>query len=142
MKIFILFSIIIFMSCTNSANIENYKNEILLAEKAFADMAREQGIQNAFLAFAADSAVLSRNNKILKGRNDFIAYFSNPIWQNARLEWAPDFIDVAASGDLAYSYGSYSFSATDSNGTTTTSSGIFHTVWKRQKDGSWKFVWD
>jgi ketosteroid isomerase-like protein len=20
--------------------------------------------------------------------------------------------------------------------------GIFHTVWKKQKDGSWKYVWD
>ena len=142
MKIFILFSIIIFISCTGSENIESYKKEILQTEQAFADMAREQGIQNAFLAFAADSAVLSRNNKILKGRDEFIKYFSNPVWQNADLQWEPDFIDVAASGDLAYTYGSYSFSVSDSSGKTTTSHGIFHTVWKRQKDGSWKFVWD
>jgi ketosteroid isomerase-like protein len=142
MKIFILFSIIILISCIDSENIEKYKNEVLQTEQAFADMAGEQGIKKAFFAFAADSAVLSRNNKILKGQDDFTEYFSNPVWQNARLEWKPDFIDVAASGDLAYSYGSYSFSATDSAGKTTTSRGIFHTVWKRQKDGSWKFVWD
>lgn len=36
----------------------------------------------------------------------------------------------------------YTYSVTDSTGETKSSSGIFHTVWKRQADGTWKFVWD
>ena len=53
-----------------------------------------------------------------------------------------DYIDVAASGDLAYSYGDYQFSALNENNEPVEASGIFHTVWKRQSDGSWKYVWD
>jgi ketosteroid isomerase-like protein len=49
---------------------------------------------------------------------------------------------VSACGDLGYTWGSYTFTATDSLGATHRSEGIFHTVWKRQPDGSWKFVWD
>ena len=58
------------------------------------------------------------------------------------LSWKPDFVDVSASGDLGYTYGHFTYSYTDSTGTIMESSGVFHTVWKRQADGSWLFVWD
>jgi ketosteroid isomerase-like protein len=58
------------------------------------------------------------------------------------LKWTPDFIDVAASCDLGYTYGKYTFAVTDSTGKVNESRGYFHTVWKKQKDGNWRFVWD
>jgi len=142
MKIAFCLFLVVFTACKDTKNIEDYKQEVIQTELAFAQMAKEQGVKEAFLAFAADSAVLSRGNKILKRQQDFIGYFSNPLWKNASLQWKPDFVDVSASGDLAYTYGSYTFSSQDSIGKISTSRGIFHTVWKRQQDGSWKFVWD
>jgi len=59
-----------------------------------------------------------------------------------QLEWAPDFVDVSSSGDLAYTYGKFTFSFKDSLGNKVENKGIFHTVWKRQSNGEWKFVWD
>jgi ketosteroid isomerase-like protein len=56
------------------------------------------------------------------------------------LTWSPDFIDVSASGDMAYTYGKYNYTTTDSLGNVSEIEGIFHTVWKRQADGNWKFV--
>jgi len=44
--------------------------------------------------------------------------------------------------DLEKEYGKYSYSIIDSTGTEISSNGIFHTVWKKQPDGSWKYVWD
>ena len=58
------------------------------------------------------------------------------------LKWKPDFVDVAASGDLGYTYGHYTYSYIDSTGKAAEDKGIFHTVWKRQPDGNWRFVWD
>jgi ketosteroid isomerase-like protein len=142
MKKNLLFLIFILLSCLDSNSIEKYKGEVLQRERAFAQMAKDEGIEKAFLYFAADSAVLNRNDKIYKGPDQFKKYFSNPIWKRARLQWQPDYIDVSKSGDLAYTYGRYTFSVTDSSGQETSSRGIFHTVWKRQEDGSWKFVWD
>ena len=142
MKIAVLFSVIILFYCSVTKNTADYKQEVMQTELAFARMAREQGIRKAFLTFAADSAVINRSDKILKRKNDFSNYFSKEVWNNAQLEWQPDFIEVSASGDLAYTYGSYTFSSKDSSGVISTSNGIFHTVWKRQNDGSWKFVWD
>ncbi|MFC2138829.1 YybH family protein, partial [Bacteroidota bacterium] len=59
-----------------------------------------------------------------------------------KLEWKPDYIDVSTSGDLGYTFGKFTFSAKDTTGKLIESEGIFHTVWKRQEDGSWKYVWD
>ena len=58
------------------------------------------------------------------------------------LSWSPDFIDVSSSGDLGYTYGKYVFTYSDSIGNLLEDTGIFHTVWKRQADGLWKFVCD
>ena len=62
--------------------------------------------------------------------------------QDEKLIWKPDFVDVSASGDLAYTYGAYTYSYKDSTGAIVEQGGIFHTVWKRQADGGWRFVWD
>jgi ketosteroid isomerase-like protein len=57
--------------------------------------------------------------------------------------WNPDTVIVAERGELVYTYGKYEHLEKDSVGNLKiSSSGIFHTIWKKQKDGSWKFVWD
>ena len=37
-----------------------------------------------------------------------------------------------------HSYGKYIWTSKDASGKEEISKGIFHTVWKKQKDGSWK----
>lgn len=122
---------------------EQYKMEIVAAEKAFAEMVKEKGIKEGFLFFAADSAAVRRGDELHKGKEALNTLYGNPSnLQGAVLKWTPDFVDVSASGDLGYTYGKYYYSGTDSFGKKVESTGIFHTVWKRQPDGSWKFVWD
>jgi len=137
----------IMFSCTmekETGNTDTWKQEILETEKAFAEMAREEGISNAFLAYAAEEAVLMRNNTLIIGKEEMKKVFerqSNTAGKTS-LTWAPDFVDVSSSGDLGYTYGKYQYSFTDSTGNVQLDSGIFHTVWKRQPDGKWRFVWD
>ncbi len=121
---------------------EQYEQEIFDTEKAFAQLAAEQGVKAAFLAYAADEAVLSRNNKIIKGKQAIADYFDQQTFQEVRLDWAPDFVSVAASGDLGYTFGKFTFSATDPTGKRIEADGIFHTVWRRQQNGEWRYVWD
>jgi ketosteroid isomerase-like protein len=94
------------------------------------------------LAFADDDAVLNRNNNLVKGKEAIKAYFENETLKDVTLDWKPDFIDVSIAGDISYTYGKYTFSGIDQNGEKISSEGNFHTIWKRQKDGSWKYVWD
>lgn len=104
-------------------------------------MAQLDGVQKAFVHFAADSAAVHRKGLILNGKEAIRKeYASFP--KDDKLEWSPDFADVSASGDLGYTYGKYTYTSVDSLGHVTKSDGIFHTVWKRQSDGKWRFVWD
>lgn len=141
----ILLLAVFFSSCLpdKSKEMEKWKKEIVDTEHAFAEMAKTGGIPKAFITFAADDAVLLRNNNLIKGKDALKASYEKRFpSQDASLTWAPDFVDVSLSGDLGYTYGKYVYSTTDSLGNTTSDEGIFHTVWKRQEDGTWKFVWD
>jgi ketosteroid isomerase-like protein len=138
----IFFLSFVFACSNGNKNVENCKQEILNVEKAFAEMASCKGVDSAFLFFAADDAVLNRNDKIIEGKAAIKSYFINQNLKYVKLNWKPDFVDVAASCDIAYTYGKYNFSATDSSGKQIEATGIFHTIWKRQKDGNWKFVYD
>ncbi len=140
---FIILVCLSFYSCNmkpNKISIEKWKQEILETEKSFAKMAREEGLQKAFMTYAAEDAVLMRNDDLVIGKNNIDLLYENQTSKG--LAWIPDFVDVAKSGDLGYTYGHYTFSYFDSSGKAIESKGIFHTVWKRQPDGIWRFVWD
>ncbi len=134
---------LIFYSCNmepDKQSIEKWKQEILDTEQKFAEMAKEEGIHNAFIAYASEDAVLMRNNTLILGKKEIDLHLKDQISKG--LSWKPDFVEVASSGDLGYTYGQYTYSDIDSEGKVMESTGVFHTVWKRQADGEWRFVWD
>ena len=120
--------------------VEIWKQEILETEQSFAKMVKEEGIHKAFITYAADDAVLMRNNDLVLGKTNISLLYENQTSKG--LVWVPDFVDVSLSGDLGYTYGRYTFSHTDPDGNVVDSKGVFHTVWKRQAEGKWLFVWD
>ena len=52
------------------------------------------------------------------------------------------FVEISKSGDLGYTYGEYIYSYQDSIGNQQKETGVFNTIWKLQKDGTWKYVKD
>ncbi|MCE1188738.1 MAG: nuclear transport factor 2 family protein [Ignavibacteria bacterium] len=124
--------------------LEKRKQEIRETEAEFCKMAAERGLAEAFAHFADTSATIkiSAGKDIIHGKEAIFKRYSHPLFQNSSLTWAPDFVDVSQSGDLGYSYGHYTFTNTDTTGKSDTSTGIFMTVWKRQNDHTWRFVWD
>ncbi|MCG9970950.1 YybH family protein [Christiangramia crocea] len=141
-----LILVILLTSCDSKekeTDIEKWKNEIMETEAAFAEMAHNEGIPKAFLYYAAEDVAVLRNDTLILGREALKKSYKNlQKNENVSLTWKPDFVDVSSSGDLGYTYGKYVYMMTDSLGNLNTSEGIFHTVWKRQPDGQWKFVWD
>jgi ketosteroid isomerase-like protein len=121
---------------------EQWKSEITNAEHQFAEMAKEKGIAAAFYEFADSNAVIKRGTQVIQGREAIKKYYDAQNLANVQLQWTPSFVDVAVSGDLGYTYGDFIYSEIDSTGKINETKGIFHTVWKKQKDGEWKYVWD
>ena len=145
--VFALAGLMLFSGCSHEPKEDRtaqWKQEIRETELAFSALSEKEGIAKAFLTYAAEDAVLMRNNLLIKGRDEIAKRFEeNPTDPKAvTLTWKPDFVDVSAAGDLGYTYGSFTLITTDSLGNKNQSNGIFHTVWKRQADGAWRFVWD
>jgi ketosteroid isomerase-like protein len=142
----LLLSCLICFSCSTTpakTDIEAIKKEIVKAEKDFETMAAEKGVAEAFSFFADSNAVIKRqNDSLIHGKEGIRNYYSNPNYKNAIAKWAPDFVDVSVNGDLAYTYGKYTWEFKDSAMKSSFYSGVFHTVWKKQGDGNWKYVWD
>ncbi|NER16122.1 YybH family protein [Spongiivirga citrea] len=132
------------IGCTdrNQNDLENWQAEIIKVEKDFNDMAQKDGLIKAFEFYAAKDGVIRRGKKVIKGKEAIANWYQKDVRPNETLTWKPTFVDVSESGDLAYTYGDYVFTSLDSLGNKKENKGIFHTVWKRQKDGNWRFVWD
>jgi len=122
---------------------ESLKKDIIKTEAAFRDLLKAKGPAIAFWTYAAPDAVIKRDNdSLIKGRDNIRTYYSKPGFRNAKVDWKPDFVEVSKDGTLAYTYGKFTWSYTDKEGKPQSYTGVFHTVWRRMEDGSWKYVWD
>src|SRR5665648_1010336 len=101
---------------TNPSSHQKLKSELFAVEKEFCAMAQTEGVQEAFVHFAADSALILRHSQLLKGKEAIRLQYTSFPRKGTKLEWAPDFADVSASGDLGYTYGRYTLTSTDSIG--------------------------
>lgn len=145
MKEILSFIILLFftISCNQNINKDKIKEEILQAEKAFEKMTSDKGIADAFYFYADENAVIKReNDTLIKGKENIKIYYNHKKLKNAKVNWTPDFIDVSECGTLGYTYGKYVWTIKNEDGNITEYKGVFHTVWKKQKDNTWKYVWD
>jgi ketosteroid isomerase-like protein len=138
--------LVLLIGCTNNSTSglkEKAIEEIKKAEKDFTQMAYEKGIAESFWYYADSNAVIRRkNDSLIQGKEQIRHFYLDSFYLAAKVEWSPDFAGASEDGTLGYTYGKYILSVPDSSGKISEFKGIFHTVWKKQKDGSWKYVWD
>jgi ketosteroid isomerase-like protein len=117
--------------------------EIRRVEKQFETDLNTRGVDFAFEKYAAPEAVIKRqNDTLIYGPQAIKQYYSTEFYKSAKAYWAPDYISVSADGAMAYTYGKYRWTFPAKPGEPGEFQGVFHTVWKRQPDGTWKYVWD
>jgi ketosteroid isomerase-like protein len=136
---------VLFLACSTGKTNEHTKavEGIRSAEKMFAEMARDKSIEEAFWFYADSNAVIKRGkDSLIHGKEAIRHFYSASFYKSAKVVWSPDFVDASSNGDMGYTYGKFTWTNTDSAGVTKEQKGLFHTVWKRQADGSWKYVWD
>lgn len=135
--------LLLLTTCGRPVSPEQVEAEIRQTEAAFNQLAEERGLKAAFSHFAADEGALIRGKQLIEGKNAITVYFDRPTgMEDVRLTWAPDRIIVSEAGDMAYSFGKYQFSARDTSGQLFSDEGIFRTLWKKQSDGSWRYLVD
>lgn len=118
------------------------KAEVAAMEDAFCAMAKEQGLNAAFAHFAApDVAFIDTDPRKFRGPAA-VQERLGPDQPGVSLTWSAYYTDVSDDGTLGYNYGRYESRRTGRDGKEVVRGGWFLTIWKRQPDGSWKYVMD
>jgi ketosteroid isomerase-like protein len=117
-------------------------SEILIeTDCAFASLAADSGLGVAFKFYAADSATMLRDgSNPIVGKEVIGELYSRPL--PGILTWEPYFADIGQSGDMGYTLGNSQYTIKDSTGAAKVYHGFYVTIWKKQADGSWKYVFD
>ena len=138
MKSAILISVLL-LSFTAQAQ-QTPLQEMVLTEQSFSRMAAEKNIRDAFLAFIADDGLLFRPGAT-NGKKWMLDHPPPASAKRPGLAWQPAFAGMAAAGDLGFTTGPWE-AKTDVNDEKPSAYGHFVTLWKKQADGTWKFVVD
>lgn len=96
----------------------------------------------AFAQWCAPDAVMLGNGAApVVGR---VAIEKSANWSPAayQLTWTPTDAMMGPSGDMGYTWGHYEGRSKDANGNPVLTSGRYMTIWRKEPDGSWKFVLD
>ena len=111
-------------------------------EAEFMKAAAHRGAQGYMSYYAEDAAELPNGEDMLQGKENIDKTMGFLDQKDNHLTWTPVHADIAASGDLGYTYGTYEFRSKDKDGKPTVEYGKYASVWKKQKDSSWKVVMD
>ena len=114
--------------------------DMVKTEQAFSKMAEDQNARDAFVAFIADDGLLFRPDAV-NGKKWMQEHPVPPSDKNPLLAWQPAFAGISASGDMGFTTGPWESKA-DRSDAQPSGYGDFVTVWKKQADGTWKFVVD
>jgi len=110
---------------------------VVEAEHNFSQYSIDHGMKDAFMRFAAPDGVIFRRGAV----NAIEAWAQTTPAPTALLTWWPVYADVSRAGDLGWTTGPYELreKPTDEKPAGT---GHYFTIWRKQPDGSFKFVVD
>lgn len=107
--------------------------EVVAAERAFAADYPGLGMGASFRKWAEPGAIMIAGGRAQTVEQVFPPE-APPDPQEPLLEWWPNFAGISRSGDLGFTTGGVSVNGERA--------GHYFTVWRRQPDGSWKWVYD
>jgi hypothetical protein len=130
--------VIVVLSCkqSGSQNVES----LLKIDKEFSDYSMKYGISKSFLKFCDSNAVVVRDSSMpIKGFNELAKIYDTTQKSSNLLSWEPLIGDIAQSGEIGYTYGTWKFMDSLK---TVLAEGCYVTVWKMDSKGNWKWVLD
>lgn len=113
---------------------------LVAADEAFSRMSLEKGLNEAFIFFAADSVIKMREGLFpVTGKAEMTRLYRERPDTGMILTWKPQRAEVSRSGELGYTFGDWQLRMKSAD---TTLYGNYISVWKKQPDGTWKYILD
>lgn len=115
--------------------------DMLAADRDFAQMAADESIPAAFAAYASDEVhMFPDGGQPYQGRDKLIARFAG--WPDGLvLSWEPAGGMASDSGDFGFTWGRFVLQPPEGHAEVEDSHGKYVSVWRKEADG-WKFVVD
>jgi ketosteroid isomerase-like protein len=124
------------------ADAEAVKAQLMKVDAEFSDAVQKIGVGEAFLRYAdADATMLPPGQNPVTGLAGVKGQFAD-FPAGTALAWKPYKAEAAASADLGYTLGTYEMHGKDKDGKPVVRYGKYCSVWKKQRDGAWKWVVD
>jgi uncharacterized protein (TIGR02246 family) len=105
--------------------------------------AGDKDLEKTISFYSADAIVLPTNAPTATTkeaiRNAWKDLLASP---GLMISWKTTKVEVARSGDIAYTTGTYELTMNDASGKLVPDHGKYVEVWKKQADGKWKVVAD
>lgn len=118
---------------------DSMRHDLLKTDIEFSALSEEKGRNTAFLEYAADNATMLRPYSMpVTGRDSIASMLGHHPDSTRHLTWIPIRADVARSGELGYTYGTYRLLTKNEPDQV----GTYCTIWHRDKDKHWKFILD
>ena len=111
-------------------------------EGEFMTAAAERGSAGYMSYYADDAVEVPNGAPIIQGKVNIAKGMGFLDQKDNHLTWTPVGADISASEDLGYTYGTYEFRSKDKDGKPVVDHGKYTSIWKKQRDGSWKVVLD
>jgi hypothetical protein len=111
------------------------------ADSLFSDLADRMGTGFAFSNTVAPYGAVFGSPQLVVGPKAIQEFYAAQGTGTA-LTWHPVYASVAGSLDLGFTVGEYSATSRGPSGAAIQRFGKYLTIWKRQPDGTWKFMID
>ncbi|MDH3498223.1 MAG: DUF4440 domain-containing protein [Gemmatimonadota bacterium] len=136
-----LMMVLALTACTGAGTTATV-DDLLEADRAFAQATAERGVEGWVSYFAADGIQFRQAEPVIG--HDAIRAFMEPAFQdpNFSLTWEPVSGELSASGDLGYTRGRFESRGSLPDGTVASGAGSYVTIWRRMEDGTWKVAVD
>lgn len=121
-----------------------HEDALMQADRDFNAMAEKEGVIAAFKFYAAPDARMFRREEVpVKGPDEIAALMAEDYAAGGTLTWEPREASASDDGTAGYTHGRWTYeSPADTSGKVTRIVGTYVTVWRKQPDGSLKFVAD
>ncbi len=118
--------------------------DLLAADRAFAALTRERGIETGYSRYlAADALQLPDGGVELLGKDDILANVREVTADEVFvLDWEPEDAVVSAQGDLGYTWGYYSLEIDSGDAETWYNEGKYVYVWRHTAADGWRVILD
>ena len=118
------------------------ENTIRQADINWAKAAASKDVEKIVSYYADDGSIYPPNAPAAAGKPAITVAWTGMVnLPGFMVSWVPSRVEVAKSGELGWSAGTYTLT-TSMSGTAANDHGKYVAIWKKQQDGNWKVVAD